>query len=114
MKKIFFITIIIIILIMAVGAVCAGVFYWYYLRGIGPTIKQPPQDIAEIIKKKSGLITENKTGMPLKLQNGFSILIFAEDLGQPRALSRDPSGNLIVSITSAGKIVALPDKDNNG
>ena len=37
---------------MAVGAVCAGVFYWYYLRGIGPVIKQPPQDIIKTIERK--------------------------------------------------------------
>ncbi|MEK7067046.1 MAG: hypothetical protein AAB949_01575 [Patescibacteria group bacterium] len=66
MKKIFFITIIIIILIMAVGALCAGAFYWYYLRGIEPAIKQPPRDITEIINEGSRSASENKTDMPLK------------------------------------------------
>ena len=49
MKKIFFIA---IILIIVVGALFAGVFYWRYLRGIGPTIKQPPQDITKTIERK--------------------------------------------------------------
>lgn len=51
---------------MAVGALCAGAFYWYYLRGIEPAIKQPPRDITEIINEGSRSASENKTDMPLK------------------------------------------------
>lgn len=54
------------ILIMAAGAVCAGAFYWYYLRGIGPVIKQPPRDISEMINEGRKSVSENKTDMPLK------------------------------------------------
>ena len=32
----------------------------------------------------------------------------------PRVLCLDPDGNLLVSLTHQGKVVALPDKDGNG
>ena len=50
----------------------------------------------------------------LKLPDGFSASIFAENLISPRVMTYDPAGNLIVSITSQGRVVALPDKDGDG
>ena len=101
---------------MAVGAVCAGVFYWYYLRGIGPTIKQPPQDITKLIEpsQPNRRSSQNLAGMPLKLQEGFSISIFANNLKMPRVLALDPAGNILTSITGEGRVVALPDRNNDG
>ena len=51
---------------------------------------------------------------PLKLPPGFSIVIFARGLPGARVLALDPGGNLLVSLTSQGRVVALPDKNDAG
>jgi glucose/arabinose dehydrogenase len=56
----------------------------------------------------------NSTGLPLSIPDGFSMSIFANNLGAPRAMAWDPDGVMLVSITQAGRVVALPDKDGNG
>ena len=125
MKKIFFIIFGIIVLI---GLGWAGIFYWQNLRGVGPAIRSVPDDIAEIIEKSSGeeanepilkkdeplILAQNNTEFPLQLPDGFSISIFAKDLGPARVMTRDSAGNLLVSITKENRIVALPDYDNDG
>ena len=93
------------------GLVWAGIFAWQNLRGVGPALQSPPEDIAEIIKSTSA---KNNTEFPLQLPDGFSISIFAEDLGPARVMVVDPAGTLLVSITKEGRIVALPDKDGDG
>lgn len=85
------------------GIVWLGFFWWQNLRGVGPAFKPSPEDISE-----------NATDLPLKLPSGFSISIFAKDLGAPRVMSYDPVGNLVVSIPSEGKVVALPDRNADG
>lgn len=55
----------------------------------------------------------NVTDFPLKLPDGFSISIFAENLGAPRVMIFGQPG-LLVSIPSAGKVVLLRDKDGDG
>jgi len=107
MKK----TWIIIITAVAVAGIFAGRFYWTNLRGIGPALNKPPQDITKLLP--SGTST-NTTGIPLKLPDGFAISVFAKDLGDPRVITRDPVGNLLVSIPAEGKVVALPDKNSDG
>lgn len=67
---------------------------------------EPRADISQISGKD---ITQF-----LKLPDGFSVSIFAKDIVSPRVMTYDPAGNLLVSITSQGKVVALPDKDGNG
>jgi glucose/arabinose dehydrogenase len=57
---------------------------------------------------------QNSTGLPLTVPNGFSISYFARNLQGPRVPLFDSAGNLLVSCPTAGKVVALPDKDNNG
>lgn len=94
-----------VVLLIGVLAVGGAVFYQRYLRGALPSILPPPEDITKII---------NTTGMPLKLPPGFSISIFAKNLGAPRVLVLDPEGTIVTSITSEGKIVALPDRNNDG
>ena len=94
-----------ILIVIAAVAAWAATFYWQNFRGIGPALKDPPQDIAQVI---------NTTGMPLKLPPGFSIEIFAKDLGNPRVLALDPGGNLVVSIPGQDRVVALPDKNKDG
>lgn len=80
-------------------------FYWKNLRGAWFPISKAPKDIVKIL---------NTTGMTLKLPPGFAISIFAKDLVSPRVLATTPDGSIIASITSEGKVVALPDKNGDG
>ncbi|MFA6257747.1 MAG: PQQ-dependent sugar dehydrogenase [Candidatus Paceibacterota bacterium] len=99
-KKIIFLFLLVAI---TIGAVWFFFFYQKNLRGVGPAIIPPKDDITKLI---------NTTGMPLKLPEGFAISIFAKDLGSPRVMAYDPYGNLLVSIPSEGKVVALGFKEN--
>jgi glucose/arabinose dehydrogenase len=51
---------------------------------------------------------------PLDVPAGFSATIYSRETPGARALTRDPKGVMLVSLTSVGKIVALPDYDQNG
>jgi glucose/arabinose dehydrogenase len=46
--------------------------------------------------------------------NGFTISLFAKDLGDPRVLAWDAKGTLVVSLTAQGKVIALPDSAHDG
>ncbi len=91
--------------VMGVALIFVGTFYWKNLRGLGPAIGKPTTDITKVI---------NTTGMPLTLPTGFSISIFAKDLGKPRVLAFDAHQTLLVSIPESGTVVALPDADHDG
>ncbi len=75
------------------------------MRGIKPVINPPPKDIASP--------SFNTTGLPLQLPSGFSIAIFAQNVLDARVMTWDPAGRMLVSLTSEGKVVALPDEDVN-
>jgi len=117
MKRFLFI-ILIIATIWLIG--WAAIFYWKNLRGIWPALLGPAKEIAKLINQsqefsgKTGVEEKNKTGIPLKLPPGFSISIFASNLGGPRVMTYDSVGNLIVSLPSLGKVVALPDRNSDG
>ncbi len=104
------ISIIILAVLALTGAAWLGFFYRENLRGIWPALKSPPKDIAKLLPPAA----VNETGFPLKLPAGFKISIFAEGLENPRVMAYDPAGNIIVSIPSQGKVVALPDKNSDG
>jgi glucose/arabinose dehydrogenase len=89
-----------------------AVFSWRNLRGIGPAIKSPSRDIANLIDHHG--VADDSAGMPLKLPPGFSISVFARGLGSPRVMVMDPGGTLLASIPSRGSVVALPDKNGDG
>ncbi|MBI2412359.1 MAG: PQQ-dependent sugar dehydrogenase [Deltaproteobacteria bacterium] len=46
--------------------------------------------------------------------NGWNVSVFAGGLGGPRHMAMDEAGNIFVSITSDGTVVALPDRDRDG
>lgn len=97
--------------------ILAGVFYWKNLRGIKPAITKPPEDIAKLIEEKGDDITgtiRNSTEFPIQIHEAFSISIFARGLINPRVLTHDPQGNLLVSLTKDDKVVALPDRNGDG
>ena len=48
------------------------------------------------------------------LPRGFRIETFASGLGPARFMALSPQGDLLVSITRQGKVLALPDRDGDG
>lgn len=110
MKKI---ALLISILTLAGASVWGMMLYQKNFKGVWPAVKKPPQDIAKILEK-SAQAPPNGAGMPLALPPGFSISIFAKDLVNPRVIVFDPQGNLLASIPSEGRVVALPDSDKDG
>jgi len=95
---------ILVCIITIAGFAWALIFYQNNLQGIGPALKPPPQDITKII---------NATGMPLSLPEGFTVSIFAKDLENPRVLAFDPHGIMLASIPSQGKVVTLPNQNDD-
>ncbi len=51
---------------------------------------------------------------PVSLPPGFGISVFADDLKGPRMLTFGPDGSLYVAERGAGRIVRLPDANNDG
>lgn len=86
-----------------IGVIYIGNFAYRNLRGVMPAVG-PVAKSTPMLPQDS-----NTTGLPLTLPPGFSISVFAQNLGAPRVLIWDPTGTLLVSIPSQGKIVALPD-----
>lgn len=101
MKKIFIIAILIVLLL--------GYFLWQKYKGIYFANAPAGQNIADIIEKatKSPSPGENKTNLPLKIPDGYTLSIYAKGLGNPRDLIFDPSGNVLVSIPARGKVSAI-------
>lgn len=90
----------------------AGWFYFKNLRGIGPAIRAPKEDIVELINNQSAVspkVSEggNTTGMPLKLPSGFSIEIFAKNLPGARVVAADSHGSLYVTRTKENLVTYL-------
>ncbi len=104
-----------------------GIYSMQYLNGLKPVIENPPYDIASVLETQQSQEAPlpnpdnqypgdpiNKTDFPLTLAKGFSLNIFAKDLGSPRVLVTDPKGNLVTSLIKEGKVVVLPDLDGDG
>ncbi len=51
---------------------------------------------------------------PLTLPEGFSITVFAENLGSPRVIVHAPNGGFLVSIPNQGKVVKIRDTNGDG
>ncbi|HLD61692.1 MAG TPA: PQQ-dependent sugar dehydrogenase [Patescibacteria group bacterium] len=115
--------------IIIVALVGAG-FYAYrnYYPAIRPVINPPPEDIVKLIEEGNKAVEKstnsaeektamrpevpvNTTGMPLKLQPGFSISVFAQNLPGARVMAFDSFGNMWVSQTSQGIISLLEIAD---
>jgi glucose/arabinose dehydrogenase len=108
----------VLLLMAAAGLLWAGNYYWRHPGGRGPAVPSPPQDLARPPEASQEPVVPPDSPSPvpfsLKLPPGFAISIVARNLGGPRALALDPGGNLLVSLTRQGKVVALPDKDGDG
>lgn len=108
-------------IIIALGiiiAASAGIFYWKNLRGIWQILTPIPQrtdDSAPPIPTPEESSTTpsvpkpaiNTTGIPLKIPDGFSVSIFAENLPGARVILFDKLGNAWVSQPSKGMVSLL-------
>lgn len=81
-------------------------FGYIAFRSVWPAFSPPAGDIAKDIR--------NPFKNPLVLPPEFSVSVFADGLGNPRDLSYDPAGNIIVSVPNEGKVLALTDKNGDG
>ncbi len=128
-------TVIIVVLLMAGAATAA---WFLFLRGIKPAFFPSSQTVTDYLNTNTEVRFENTntaenanaasnvnavkkvlpTGQPvefpLTLPAGFSIGLFAKDIGHARVLAFDPNGTLVVSITGAGNVLALPDANADG
>lgn len=77
------------------------------LRGQTPASDLPKTTLPQQVV----LPGQNDTLLPLTLPDNYKISLFSSNLGNPRDLEFDPSGSLVATITSAGRVVAF---DNNG
>lgn len=114
MKKLI---IIISILMVAAVLIRVGNFSWHNLRGAGPAMLGPPQDIAKAPKAAPGAGAPplvEPASSDLNLPKGFTISVFAAHVPGARVLALDPEGTLLVSLTHSGTVVALPDKNADG
>ena len=97
LRKLLFIFLIIVLLLIA--------FLVFRSKGALPAVL-PPKEVP-----KSEVV---ETQLGLKIPAGFKIDIFATDLVGPRVETFDQQSTLLTSIPSEGKVVALPDKNNDG
>ncbi|MBU4233266.1 MAG: PQQ-dependent sugar dehydrogenase [Proteobacteria bacterium] len=108
-----------VIAITFVGAalIWAGNFYWQNFRLAGPAVQPPPRDLAGLPEEGKGPGSGKSADpavFPLKLPPGFAWTVFAREVKGARVLALDPNGNLLASLTSQGKVVALPDTNGDG
>jgi glucose/arabinose dehydrogenase len=59
-------------------------------------------------------IAAAQSGPKLKVPPDFVIDVFADKVGSVRFMAVDPAGTLLVSEPSAGRVLALPDKNGDG
>ena len=84
-------------------------FYFKYKIGNPRPIFLPAPDVTKLIDENNQSVDS-----PFTLPPNLKIGIFAKDLGNVRDLEISPSGIVLASITGAGKVIALADKDNDG
>lgn len=97
--------VIILLGVLVTGGWQGWKFFKQNLSGSTPALLPAQGDIAAAIDRRE---------MPLVLPKGFSLGVFAKDLGNPRVMVFDPNGTLIVSQPDKGLVTALPDIDKDG
>lgn len=108
MKKITFI----LLLPLLVFALAWGVFFYRKnLRGAAPAVREPAEDVIELLPKNTEAPPEMVASGPFRRPAGFSISVFAENLPAARVMRLDERGNMWVSRTRAGAITLVEIKD---
>jgi glucose/arabinose dehydrogenase len=99
-----------LIALVLIAALGAGAYFAYdYVK------RKPPAWLVELVAgKPAPPPLPGGDIAPFTVPEGFMATIYARDLDGPRVMTRDPKGAMLVSLTKAGKVVALPDLDGNG
>ncbi len=85
-----------------------GVGGYFVLQNYFPSLVPPSKDI------KQFLPANVNTDTPLKIPSGYTLDVYYDlNGGRPTVLSFDSRGTLFVVLTNNGKIIALPDFDQN-
>ncbi|OGM08728.1 hypothetical protein A2Z67_00510 [Candidatus Woesebacteria bacterium RBG_13_36_22] len=109
MKKIWILILCLALVGVAIYFVVRYLFYDISSRGVVPAFKSTGKDIQQFLPQDS------KMYYPFSVTKGYKIDVFANTgRNLPRAFAFDTNGTLLVSSTTQGKVIALPDKDNNG
>lgn len=106
--------VIFILAIVVTGSIFAGRFYYKNLRGAWPALQKPVQDVSVLLDLSKKVPHDDVATSPFKLPPGFSVSVFAKDLGAPRVMVWDGLGNLLVSIPKDGVVMALRDSNGDG
>ena len=102
-----------------IGIICliAVGIYYYFQKSVGdirpailPSKKLPTASPSTAQTSKMG----EQIDIPLKLSEGYKIGIFAKDLGKARDLALSSGGTMLVSDPDGGRVIAMPDKNNDG
>lgn len=95
-------------IVLSAIVILATGYFVYKSKGSLPAVL-PPAPLTSTEKSPGTTVNESN----LKIPQGFSLRIFAKDLGSVRDLEFSPQGTLLASIPSQGKIVALPDTNSD-
>src|SRR4030042_2530168 len=108
MKKIWILILCLALIGVGIYFVANYLFYDISLKGVVPAMKSTGKDVKQYLPQNS------KMYYPFRVSSGYKIDVFA-NMGRnlPRAFVFDSNGTLLVSSTTQGKVIALPDKDNN-
>ena len=102
-----------------IGIICliAVGIYYYFQKSVGdirpailPSKKLPTASPSTAQTSKMG----EQIDIPLKLSEGYKIGIFSKDLGKARDLALSSGGTMLVSDPDGGRVIAMPDKNNDG
>lgn len=104
---------ILLAVILALGY--SGWRLWQGSRSLWPAFGPIPSvSVVPTAAEQSVQEAVNTTGLPIHVPDGFSLSIFAEGLDAPRVMTFDPTGTMLVSNTTKGRVVALPDANGDG
>src|SRR3989344_4681756 len=96
-------------LLIVLLVISAGLFIsWGFFQkvgNVGPAVLPP-----KVESKRAG----EAINFSLNLTSGFKIGLFAKNLAKARDLQLSPGGTMLLSINDRGRVVALPDNDQNG
>lgn len=95
----------VVVIVLAIG----GYFAYQYVK------YTPPSWLIELATKKSPPPPlPAGDAAPIQVPEGFAATIFSRETPGARVMMWDQAGNMLVSETESGKVVALPDHDHDG
>lgn len=100
-----YVIILCVLIFIAIGSLTI-----YQLGIFAPKTNRSPQNTVTPDAPRIGPAPKFQLTMPER----FDLGVFATKLGTPRDLQFSPGGTLLVSIPKEGRVVALPDKNQDG